>query len=239
MLTDIQKHRDVLTRILREIVSDARLNNHLGFKGGTALYFLENLPRFSTDLDFDLIAGQDDNCPGREEVFEAVVEILSKYGEIRDQKIKRHRILVAVAYDMEQRNVKVEINTEDYGARYEQREWLNSPLLVMVREDQFANKLIALTRRPVTAGRDVFDIGFMFNRGWEINPEIVESQTGESLRQYLENSVLPTVQEFPIKEILNDVGELIQEQPEKIRSWVEEDLKDDIDFHIRRYLQRL
>jgi predicted nucleotidyltransferase component of viral defense system len=56
MLTDIPRHRSVISQVLKEIVTHPGLKNSLGFKGGTSLFFLENLPRFSTDLDFDLIA---------------------------------------------------------------------------------------------------------------------------------------------------------------------------------------
>jgi predicted nucleotidyltransferase component of viral defense system len=44
-----------MLQILRDIYSDLELANVLGFKGGSALMFFYNLPRFSVDLDFNLI----------------------------------------------------------------------------------------------------------------------------------------------------------------------------------------
>ena len=44
-----------MTKILLDIVSEKKLSVKLGFKGGTALYLMNDLNRFSTDLDFDLI----------------------------------------------------------------------------------------------------------------------------------------------------------------------------------------
>ena len=44
-----------MLQILRDIYSDLELANYLGFKGGTALMFFHGLPRFSVDLDFNLL----------------------------------------------------------------------------------------------------------------------------------------------------------------------------------------
>lgn len=44
-----------MLRILKDIYTDPDLNSLLGFKGGTALMFFYNLPRFSVDLDFNLL----------------------------------------------------------------------------------------------------------------------------------------------------------------------------------------
>ena len=41
--------------ILKDIYADITINSLLGFKGGTCAYFFYNLPRFSVDLDFDLL----------------------------------------------------------------------------------------------------------------------------------------------------------------------------------------
>ena len=54
-MVDINKHKFFLVQILKDIYSDFDLANSLGFKGGTALMFFYGLPRFSVDLDFNLI----------------------------------------------------------------------------------------------------------------------------------------------------------------------------------------
>jgi len=52
---DTNKHKYFLVRILKDIYSDRLLSSVLGFKGGTAHMLFYNLPRFSVDLDFNLI----------------------------------------------------------------------------------------------------------------------------------------------------------------------------------------
>ena len=52
---DKQKHKLYMAQILSLIFKDKDLCNVLGFKGGTSLMFFHGLPRFSTDLDFNLL----------------------------------------------------------------------------------------------------------------------------------------------------------------------------------------
>ncbi|MDD2248027.1 MAG: nucleotidyl transferase AbiEii/AbiGii toxin family protein [Tissierellia bacterium] len=76
-MVSINKHKFFLIQILKDIYSDIELANCLGFKGGTALMFFYDLPRFSVDLDFNLLD------PAKEKaVYEKVRKILSKHGKI-------------------------------------------------------------------------------------------------------------------------------------------------------------
>jgi hypothetical protein len=44
---DINKHKFLMLRILKDIFTDTRLAPLLAFKGGTSLMFFYGLPRFS------------------------------------------------------------------------------------------------------------------------------------------------------------------------------------------------
>ncbi len=52
---DITKHKTHLTNILLDVYKNSTLSPVLGFKGGTAAMLFYKLPRFSVDLDFDLL----------------------------------------------------------------------------------------------------------------------------------------------------------------------------------------
>ena len=54
-MVNVNKHKFLLLQILKDIYSDVELSGCLGFKGGTALMFFYDLPRFSVDLDFNLL----------------------------------------------------------------------------------------------------------------------------------------------------------------------------------------
>ena len=56
-----EKHQLIMGQILKDIYTDVTISPLLGFKGGTCAYFFYNLPRFSVDLDFDLLVVNEEN----------------------------------------------------------------------------------------------------------------------------------------------------------------------------------
>lgn len=62
MTLNINRHKSILTEILKAIYEDATLAPLLGFKGGTAAALNYDLPRFSVDLDFDLLDPAQEIC---------------------------------------------------------------------------------------------------------------------------------------------------------------------------------
>ena len=98
-----EKHQLIMGRILRDVYADASIAPLLGFKGGTCAYFFYDLPRFSVDLDFDLLKdGEDD----QKLVFETVRKIFETHGEIKDSHIKRNTIFFLLSYGDADHNVK-------------------------------------------------------------------------------------------------------------------------------------
>ena len=111
---NINKHRFYLTQILTDIYSDRELARCLGFKGGTALMFFHNLPRFSVDLDFDLLETEK-----TEQVYAKVKNILFKYGKIHDEAQKFFGDLLVLNYEHGERNLKIDISHREYHNDYD------------------------------------------------------------------------------------------------------------------------
>ncbi len=78
-MLNIGKHRLVITKILKDVYSDFELSSILGLKGGTALYFFYDLPRFSVDLDFNLI-----DLSKKEFVHQRMKGILKGHGTVKE-----------------------------------------------------------------------------------------------------------------------------------------------------------
>jgi hypothetical protein len=58
-------------------------------------------------------------------------------------------IIGYLSYDDRSQNIKIEINRRIYGSRYEMNNYLGISMLVMVKEDMFAHKLVeALATAP-------------------------------------------------------------------------------------------
>jgi len=219
-------------RILRDLYGEASIAPLIGFKGGTCAYFFYDLPRFSVDLDFDLLSDEE-GAPTR--LFEAVRSILARYGEVRDARIKRFTIFFLLSYGDADHNVKVEINTRmllpDLRNRYEPKDYLGIPLLAGKKEYLFGGKLAALTLRGETAMRDIYDIWFFADSGWNIDASIVEAQTGKSVKDHLADCIA-LIEGVKDNEILHGLGELLSE---KDKVWVKQHLREEVIFLLRNY----
>ena len=126
-----EKHQLIMGQILKGIYTDVTISPLLGFKGGTCAYFFYNLPRFSVDLDFDLLVVNEEN---QKMVFEKIVAILGKYGEVKDQYIKRFTVFALLSYGDDDHNIKVEINVRklvvNIQDHYEMKEYLGISMFV-------------------------------------------------------------------------------------------------------------
>ena len=221
---DIDKHKNILVRILKDIYSDTKLSPALGFKGGTAAFLFYNLNRFSVDLDFDLL-----NKEKEDYVFKKIEKILKKYGTLKDKQVKKFNLFYFLSYEEKAVNIKVEINRREFGSQYEIKSYLGIPMKVMVRKDMFAHKLVAMYERIGKANRDIFDVWFFSKNDWPINKNIVEKRTNLSFDKFL-NKCISTLKDLPNRSILKGLGEVLDE---KQKIWAKNHLKEDVIFNLK------
>ncbi|MCK4922018.1 MAG: nucleotidyl transferase AbiEii/AbiGii toxin family protein [Bacteroidales bacterium] len=208
-MMDINRHRFFLVQLLKDIYTDIELASWLGFKGGTALMFFYELPRFSVDLDFNLIDKSKEDI-----VYEKVRNILLKYGKIFDEAKKYYGPLIVLDYGYKERKLKVEISSRQFENKYEIKNLLGINMKVMVQEDMFAHKLCALLDRNSIANRDVFDSWFFLQKQTPINIDIVESRMSMTFSEYVQVCIekLESVSE---KGLLQGLGELMDSKMKK------------------------
>ena len=232
-----EKHQLIMGRILKDIYSDISSSPLLGFKGGTCAYFFYNLPRFSVDLDFDLLVVNEEN---KKLVFEKIVKILEKYGQIKDQYIKRFTIFVLLSYGDDDHNIKVEINIRNVAKNikdyYEVKEYLGISMLVAKKDYLFASKLAALTSRTEIAMRDIYDIHYFAQNNWDINAEVIKERTGKTVKEYLADCIV-FIEKIKDNQMLQGLGELIGSEKEK--TWIRNHLKTDSIFMLKNYMSVL
>ncbi len=173
MALDTATHKTILFQILKDIYSDTAISPFLGFKGGTAALMFYGLDRFSVDLDFDLLDESQEKI-----VFDRMLNIVERYGTIKESHVKRFNLFIVLSYEDKARNVKVEINRRQFGSRYEIKTYLGISLQVMVIEDMFAHKLMAMYERAGKTSRDIYDVWFFLKNRYPINTEIVEKRAG-------------------------------------------------------------
>lgn len=231
MTLDTTIHKNILIKILKDIYSDPTVGPILGFKGGTAAYLFYELNRFSVDLDFDLLDTEKENY-----VFEQVKKILEPYGTLKEVDNKRFNLFYLLSYDQKvegAQNIKVEINKRDFGSKYEVKSYLGIPMKVMIKEDMFAHKMVAMYERIGEANRDIFDVWFFLQNNWDVNKEIVEKRTEMSFREFLQKCI-ELLEGMDGKNILSGMGELLDQ---KQKAWVKSKLITETVFSLKLKLE--
>lgn len=209
-MVDINRHKFFLVQILKDIYSDVELASSLGFKGGTALMFFYGLPRFSVDLDFDLIIKEKEGV-----VYEKVRKILLKYGTIYDEAKKFYGPVIILDYGIGERKLKIEISNRMFENRYEIKNFLGINMKVMVLPDMFAHKLCDLLDRNSIAGRDIFDCWFFMKNQSPLNKDIIESRMNLPLADYIQKCI-DRLEIASDKGLLPGIGELMDDEMKKI-----------------------
>lgn len=233
-MLDRTKHEITMRNILNDIYSNHNLSNKLGFKGGTSCYFFYDLPRFSTDLDFNLLSTKE-----KEMVFSDMKTLLEKYGEVRDQHKKANTLFYYLVHTPQKSGIKIEISTREIEKvnSYDILEFYGTAFLVMKKEDIFANKLLALTYRHAASARDLFDINFFFSKGWSINKDIIIAIAKMPFIEYMETLPKYIKENFNTKNIHVGLGELLNDQSQ--RDFVKRKLIEDTVRRISTYLDSI
>jgi predicted nucleotidyltransferase component of viral defense system len=227
-MVDISVHKNILFQILKDIYSDITIAPFLGFKGGTAAFIFYELNRFSIDLDFDLLDGDKENY-----IFDRIEQIAKKYGSIKEMKRKRFNLLFILSYEAKARKIKIEINRRSFGSRYELKTYLGISMLVMVKEDMFAHKLMAMYERIGKTSRDIYDVWFFLEKRWPINKQIVEQRANLPFNALLEKCI-KQLEKMNNRNILDGLGDLLSE-PQK--GWARAKLRTETIFLLKARLE--
>ena len=218
MKLDISTHKTILFQILKEIYSDTSIAPFLGFKGGTAALMFYGLDHFSIDLDFDLLDESQE-----EVVFERLKQIVQAYGNLRESNRKQFGIFYVLSCEDRARHIKAEINRRQFGSRYEIKTYLGVSMLVMVPEDVFAHKLMAMHERMGKTSRDIYDVWFFLQHRFPINREIVEARSKMSFDELLQ-ACINQLEKLSNQHILDGVGELLTSSQ---KDWAKAKLRED------------
>lgn len=228
MTLNIYQHREMMITLLQDIYKDPSIGSFLGFKGGTAALLFYDLPRFSIDLDFDLLDHSRETI-----VFERIKSILENYGKLVKVDIKRYTLFYLLSYNNKIQNaynVKVEISRRSSGSQFEVRILLGIPMLVMVMEDMVANKMVAMLNRIGNANRDIFDTWYFLRNRWPINKKLIKERTGMSYKEFLHKCIEALDNDLINRNILSGLGELLTREQ---KVWAKSKLRNETIFMLR------
>jgi len=205
---DITKHKIHLSNILLRVYKDSLLSSSLAFKGGTAAMMFYQLPRFSVDLDFDLVGIADPT-----KVAKRVNRLVADTFEVVDQSAMYHTLFWLLSYGSGLSKIKLEINMRDVSLNtYEMKPYYGVNVKVMGRADMVAHKLVTILERKKLANRDLFDAHYFLSgeEADQINTRIIEQRTGMTASEFFERLIF-YIKEVDNKKILNGLGEVLTE----------------------------
>lgn len=197
----------MMTTLLGDIYSDDLLSRELCFKGGTAVYLFGNLPRFSTDLDFNLRHKENE-----EAIYRKLREITARRGNIVDSAVKHFGPLVVMSYAKGERNLKLEVSNRQYDNHYEPKPFVSRHIPVMVDADMFSHKLCAVLERQ--APRDIYDTWHFASRGTSLNPHIVYERTGKTVPEILSRCA-DKISSLSSKYLMAGLGDVLLNEKDK------------------------
>jgi predicted nucleotidyltransferase component of viral defense system len=229
MTLDIATHKTILFQILKDIFSDTSISPFLGFKGGTAALMFHGLDRFSVDLDFDLLDEDQE-----EQVFSRIIDIVRRYGTIKETHRKRFNLFILMSYESKARHIKVEINRRQFGSRYEIKTYLGVSMQVMVIEDMFAHKLMAMYERMDKTSRDIYDVWFFLKSRMPINKSIVENRAQMPFDQLVTRCIMQ-LEKMNNRRILTGMGELLTASQ---KDWAKAKLRDETTALLKLRIER-
>jgi predicted nucleotidyltransferase component of viral defense system len=230
---DITKHKTNLTNILIDIYKDKVLGTALGFKGGTAAMLFYNLPRFSVDLDFDLIGKNDSKDVS--EIIERMDNLLSKKYTIKDQSKKHNTLFWLVSYGEGLANIKIEISKRGNPYNhYTLKSFYGVKINVLDIGDMIAHKMVTITDRPTLANRDLFDVHFFLGTPYvnDINYDIIKHRTGKEPKTFYKD-LHQYVSNIDSDSILHGLGEILEQNK---KDWVKAKLKIELLGLIQRQI---
>lgn len=210
---DKNKHLFFMRKLLQEFYRDPLLASELKFKGGTAAMFFHGLPRFSTDLDFNLTDKKNQKA-----VFERIRQIVSKNGKILDCANKLFGPLVVLDYGSGERNLKIEVSNRVFDNHYTLHGLGSLVVPVLETQDMLTHKLCAMLER--NAPRDVFDVWFFLSKGWALNENIIRERTGIDTGKFL-SQCLKCLDKANPADMMMEIGELLDDS---MKPFVRKDL---------------
>lgn len=222
------KHQEIMNRILIDIYRNKKISSCLAFKWGTACMYFHKLPRFSTDLDFDLL-----DANRLIEVQSEIRKIAWKYGTIKDDILRENTIFFLLSYGVSDMNLKIEISRRIFPNEYETKNWNGLSLKIMTKPYILSHKMVALTDRTHFAQRDVFDVYYFLTHGWTWSEEIISLRTWLNSKEYIVQ-MIDFLEKHRGENLLIGLGEVLMDEKQKY--FVKNKLLDELIFYLRWYL---
>ncbi|MBN3039570.1 MAG: nucleotidyl transferase AbiEii/AbiGii toxin family protein [Candidatus Omnitrophica bacterium] len=226
-LFDRDTHMRYLSLLLT--VMSKTFPEHLAFKGGTCAALFYNLPRFSFDLDFDIVR------PFGNAETSLLREIVSQHGNVREFYDKSFTLFCLFDYGKGHPNIKIELNKRLWKNNTYKPAWFMGVAMRIADESTLiTNKIIALTNRRGAVARDLYDTWFFLKKGYSLNDALIMERTSQDKNTYLKSVIMFIKKHFTSRNVLQGLGESLDE---KQKVWVKAHLINETMSEIERLIK--
>ncbi len=178
-----------------------------------------NLPRFSLDLDFDILKKF---SPKEDEEIRALIQDL---GKIKDFKNKHHTLFYQLDYEKNTTNLKIEFNKRIWkNNNYKTVQFKNNSLKIQDKTTMFTNKLVALTGRKSPVARDLFDVNYFLKQDFPLSKNLLKERTNKNFNELKKITIEFIKKKFNSRNVLQGVGELLETNQ---KQWIRSNLISD------------
>jgi predicted nucleotidyltransferase component of viral defense system len=213
-LFDPNLHKRYLSLLLTELAKG--FPEKIAFKGGTCAYLFYNLPRFSFDLDFDMLREFSAQDVG---MFR---EVVSRHGQAKEFRDKQNTLFCLFDYGKGHPNIKIEINRRVWKNNVYKPVWFfGVPVAIADEATVLTNKLVALTDRKNAVARDLYDAWYFLKSGFPLKDALVMERTNKDLAAYLKGAIVFVKKTYTARNVLHGLGDALDE---KQKVWAKEHL---------------
>lgn len=202
---DREIHKRYLSLLLTAIAKT--FPEKIAFKGGTCAALFYNLPRFSFDLDFDLLYMFSSSN------ISELKELLSQHGEIKDFYDKKYTLFFLFDYGKGYPKIKIELNKRVWKNNVYKPAWfLGIALSIAEEATLLTNKIVALTERRSPAARDLYDSWYFLKADYPLRDALIQERTGKSKQGYLKLAVSFIKKNYTSRNVLQGLGETLNDK---------------------------
>lgn len=207
-----------------QALAKSRAGSYIALKGGTALKFFYNLPRYSEDIDYDSL----EKISPQELMEEIKTLIAKKRWETTGAAIKYHTIFMELRFAGPERNfrIKIEISTRKKVLNTTIISLRGVPVLTLESPFLMTEKLITFIDRQ--AGRDIFDVWYILKNAYPLDDAMITDAFGDLANFY--QTILSIIKQSDPKKNLRNTGKLL---PLDLRNWIKTSFLADFEELVR------
>jgi predicted nucleotidyltransferase component of viral defense system len=213
--------------LLREYVQISFLDKLFGFsnaknlvfKGGTALRFFLNSPRFSEDLDFSATLNDKEITDLVNKTASSLKKLI---GEIKVKDIESivgttKKLYFQTELSKQPLTIKLDFSKKNdclktkIGIIKTNLPIITTvPISFMDPEEILAEKTRAILTRK--KGRDLYDIWFLINQGYKLNLEFIKEKLNLYNEKYEPKKVLTVIKNWDDKKLFDDINKFLSKK---------------------------